>query len=210
MIGGSVQADLITNGSLEAGLSGFHNYNISSELGTHKYGPPTFGATMPTGWTRTGSRNWMGTDNGATTAFPEANGDYVMRLDANGAGGVDKFLRANISLEAGTTYDFQIDIWSELAGGGALLNADLTGPATVNILSGFADPASVGVHTIMESFVAPVTGTYTLELYNPQSPSSNNHTWIDNVSLVAAVPEPHTLTLLSLGALALGLRRSRR
>lgn len=206
-------ANLIVNGDFESGLSGFHNYNVSSELGTFKYGPPTYGSSLPTGWSRNGSRNWVVTDNGAAASFPVGN--YAYRLDAASAGVAtgngDIIFQSGISLVAGQQYRFELDMWSESVAQGADLTAQLTGSglSTIALFTNYVD-AVAGIEHLTYDFTATETGSFTLELFNANQLTANNsnHTWIDNVSL-EAIPEPSSTALLGIAGLALLTRKRR-
>ncbi|GAA5495996.1 hypothetical protein Rhal01_02177 [Rubritalea halochordaticola] len=208
-------ANLILNGDFETGLTGFHNYNVSSELGTFKYGPPSYGSTLPDDWSKNGARNWVVTDNGAAASFDDPDSNYAVRLDGavNGVntGNGDIFFQTGINLVAGQDYRFEIDMWSESGSQGADLGALLTGSGldTITLLDNYIDAVD-GVERVGVNFTASQTGSFTLELFNANqlSASSSNHTWIDNVSL-EAVPEPTSTSLLGIAGLTLILRRRR-
>jgi hypothetical protein len=206
---GAHAANLVVNGGLESGLTGSHNYNVSCELGSFHYGPTSYGNLLPDNWNRTGTRGWTVTDDGATDTFPAALGHYAFRLDANAAGdpspGVpNKLYQTNITLDAGMTYTFSSDMWSEKANG-SQLSVDLEGPTTaISVLSGYAD-AVPGVETVTASFTPAESGDFTLYLYTPAT--DNNHTWVDNISIV---PEPSVATMLGMLGGLMFVRRRRK
>ncbi len=145
-------------------------------------------------------------DIGAAGAFPVANGDYAVRLDERSDIGTDHLTQGGLSLTAGTEYTLSVDMWSQFGGGGSTLNVDFTGPATINAIVAYVDSVT-GVETVSVNFTPTTTGSYTIELFN-DSGTTNNHTWVDNVS-VQEVPEPYSLALLGGSLFALLIRRRR-
>jgi len=199
---GAHAANLVVNGELENSLSGNDSHGVSCELGSFKFGPGSYGSTMPDNWNRDGDRGWVGTDNGASKSFPAALGHYAFRLDAYGA--LDKFYQTNITLSAGTSYTFSADMWSERTNG-SQLSVDLERPTTaISVLSGYAD-AVPGVETVTASFTPAESGDFTLYLYTPAT--DNNHTWVDNISIV---PEPSVATMLGMLGGLMFVRRRRK
>ena len=126
-------ANILVNGSFETGLSGYHDIEVPSELGWHRYGPASVGNTSPTGWTKT-DRIWTCSDL-AGDPFPESNGNYAMRLDANAAGGQDILSQSGIHLDAGHTYEFAIDMWSDNVSEPSDLTVQFTGTMTIPVLT---------------------------------------------------------------------------
>ncbi|BDS06985.1 hypothetical protein NT6N_20250 [Oceaniferula spumae] len=205
-------ANVLLNGDFEAGLTGSHNYNIPTEIGNLNYGPPNFGSTMPTGWTRSvvgagaGGRGWVVTDLGEpTTAF--ASGDYAYRLDGATNNGVDSIIQSGIGLTSGQIVTLSFDAFLDGNAGTNEVLARLTGPVTIDLLGagtlltrdGSSEPVTSA------SFAITTSGTYTFEIYADQSTTSN-HIIVDNLVL-NAVPEPSSTALLGIGGLALILRR---
>jgi len=203
-------------------VSGFNvpvNYtSVGGELGFSAY---YTNSRNSYGLTQSGStgvvRNHTGfhplnpkpTDGAQQYAIASANGRVTVTLDSvDLTGAVDPVLSLDFALRS-TQYfvpDYQ-RIWLEINNGGSI--------SEINLLDGRGvDPDTLGIEKWNHVSLALPTGTIaTLKFENDTTDSANNKMLaLDNVrfTATAVVPEPGTIVIGSIGALALsfvGLRR---
>lgn len=201
---------LLPNGSFELATTQTIGNTQGSELpGDAKYvSGNTVAAAGVTGWSGT-SRIWY--MNEGTEEFPD--GDFGVRIDARTDISADTLAQGGVALIAGVTYTLEFDMWGEsptTAGltvriTDAATTTDQTGGTdTLTILSGKTTVGNDGaVEHVSVDFMPTVTDTYALQFF-VASGNTNNHVWIDNVTLV---PEPSTFALAALGLLGLWRRK---
>ncbi|YCM46443.1 hypothetical protein V2O64_10480 [Verrucomicrobiaceae bacterium 227] len=180
--------NLILNGDFETGLVGSHNYAVDYEGGSLSYGPPSYGADLPTNWTRGEGelRGWTVSD--LDLLGGELDGNYAFRLDANNAGnpngGPETLRQGALELLAGQEYVFRVDFFGSESLG-ALLVVGLAGSGDAEgeliELGTIEDTTDGEVQKVEVVFTPETGGTYELQI--SAGNSDNNHPIIDNVVL---------------------------
>ncbi len=177
---GSLEANMVIDGSFEDVSSSTIGNGQGSELGSHNYLGSTWGNTdVLNQWDKVQSRTWIMTD-GTDNEFPD--GSVGVRLD-----GQDKYnarlFQTGIALEANKEYELSLSVWGE--GGTPGIGAQFVGQTSgdvVGVFSGQTTDTTDGAAEVKTATFVP-TGTedYTIELYA----TNGSHTWIDDVNLDA-------------------------
>lgn len=204
LLAGSAQAvELIVNGGFEAAPPG--------PGGTILYA----GMSGPPGWTHVGGTVWT-LDTGyaeGPTVFQAHGGQVSMDLTGPGNTGPTSGLRQAVPTMAGQLYN--LSFWLGNAQSSASAFYNLPSSLTLQIDDGapiqFTNAAIVMDRNhwqqFMHSFVA--TGATTTLTFRNATALADSQTGLDDISLLAAVPEPSTWILMLSGIGGLIWRRRR-
>ena len=197
-------------------------------------------ATLPgAGWAQinnsapAGTTGWFQGNAGVFPAYDGAADAYIAANFNNAAPGgniSNWLLTPTLSISNGDTLSFftrtvdpasfadRLEVRLSLNGASAVVGATDSSVGDFSILLMSINPVlqadgypsnwtrfSIGI----SGLGAPATGRYAFRYFVPDTATNADYIGIDNVS-VEPVPEPATLTLVGLGAVALGLRRRRR
>ena len=174
--------NLVTNGNFESG---------TGALGANSWATFTT-ATPLTGWTVLPTGNVIVVGQGSTftwlTPSPSKEMDLSGVADTIGSG-----IKQTLATVAGQTYDLKLDVYS------------VTGSIEINAGSSTWTRTNVSTRSLGEIFTFTANSTSTDISFISRAGIWNH---IDNVSVVAAVPEPATMAALGLGVVGL-IRRKR-
>ncbi len=211
--GSIARADLILNGSFELpGLSGTSGFGP----GRQQWSAPSVDLTN---WTVAGAGDIflhkspdIGNDAGSSFNFAQ-DGDFYLDLSGSNLGGAHATVFQDFATIPLTTYElsFYIGASSYSTPPAATINVQLTGAASLlnTTLTPLAPLTSINWSLQTFSFVAD-SATTRLSFLDI-SGADDNASFVDTVSVVSAVPEPASLTLLGIGAAGLlGYRWKRR
>lgn len=178
------QANLISNGDFEG-----VNYTAADD-----YQAVAAGGSEVTGWTV------------GATSVDMVKGGYAhldnYGIDLVGTPGPGS-LTQTIALGGASDFDFSIMAASTGDSLNSVLNVTFGGSTqTINITS-----STLSAYTL--SFTGLSGTSSDLILSSDPTNNSNGNTFVDNASLVAAVPEPASMLALGLGAVALIKRRKK-
>lgn len=199
--------NLLINGS-------FEDPNLVFVPNAQNYENLAPGNTKLTGWSIVGlTLSWMRSDN----PFGLTPSDGSFSLDLTGASDNGNFatVRQTFATTPGALYHLSFDMGAN----NSCVGFDCTGPMAMRVnvagvqqdFTGF-DPVGPGMHwgTMTMDFTATATST-TLSLGAlASSGGSTQFRGLDNVVVVAAVPEPQTYVLFTAALGVLGLQTWRR
>ena len=174
--------NLVTNGGFEAG---------TGALGANSWATFTSGSPL-SGWNVLPTGNVVVVGQGSTftwlTPSPSKELDLSGVADTAGSG-----VSQTLATVVGQTYELKLDVYA------------LSGSIDIKAGSNTWNRSNVNTRSLGESYSFVATSTSTnLEFVN----RGGSWTHIDNVSVVAAVPEPATMAVLGLGIVGL-VRRKR-
>ena len=204
-------ANLITNGGFESGNTGFTSaYTYVAPLAV-----PGGGDNMVPENTYTIGTNAFNQHPSWASVGPFAGSNFLI---ANGSSSNDAAVWAQTltGLTIGTTYDFSawaVNVCCNSTFGGTNVSPLIMSVGSGGSPTAFASSGVLGATGIWTkftgSFVANSTST-NLSIFTDVNAASGNDFGLDNISVVAAIPEPSTWALMLLGFGAIGASMRRR
>ena len=198
-------ANLVTNGSFEAGGGSFQNWTIS---GTDGSGPGNGPQIITTdGMTSGPYGDVIKAD--PFTSSPDASGTHAAYFVDDNA---SEQLKEVISVVAGVTYDVGFDYYLTGSGinnpGGFSLGASLGSQAITTVSSTQGNQAGTWYH-VFSTYTAPITGTIAYAFNYSSANAISKDVVVDDIYVKVPEPPSVPILVLMLGALAF-LRRRRR
>jgi PEP-CTERM motif len=212
MAAGSAQAapNLLVNGDFEtftglAALASSPSYQSIATSGT-VYLDSLLGGSGPfTGWFVQGVTGNSGVDLIKGAFFGAITNVSVDMVSLPGL----SFLTQSFNTVAGTTYTLKFDRWANLAGGPVTTQLNVAfGDGVTNAVAAYTAPAAIVTGQTL-TWTASSTGTASVTFSEDFSFAAGGNT-IDNVSVMAVVPEPETLALMLAGLGVVGTLARRR
>ncbi len=212
LVTGSAQAagNLLVNGDFEtftglAALASSPSFQSIATSGT-VYLDSLLGGSGPfTGWYVQGVTGNSGVDLIKGNLFGAITNVSVDMVSLPGL----SFLTQSFNAVAGTTYTLKFDRWANLAGGPVLTKLNVAfGDGLSSAVAAYSAPAAVVMGQTL-SWKATSTGLASVTFSEDFSMAAGGNT-IDNVSVMAAVPEPETLALMLAGLGVVGTLARRR
>lgn len=192
-------ANLIVNGDFESQP----NYGINGNGGYTSL----IGNEMP-GWT-INSGHAVTVHN--TSQYPTISGIYSVNVDGEGINGHNADFYQDFATTSGSLYNLEFDWAGWQQGIGTLdVRIENVSDSLNTVLDNQFDWFDTGItHHVSGQFFGD-GGVYRLHIFmNPETGINDNTFIVDNFSVTEVVPEPASMTVMAMGALALLRRRKK-